>query len=143
MGVNRSVRSYTKIWLHLIWGTYKHENFLPGRNLRKELSKYFYEYSKEKNIYMKMNYVNPDHVHTVIDLPAHMTGEDVLHLLKGSSSNWINRKISYKFSWSKGYAAFSVSESNLDKVVKYIMNQEEHHIKKSFTEEHEGFLDKH
>lgn len=138
-----SVRSYTKIWLHLIWGTYKHENFLPDRNLRKELSKYFYEYSKGKNIYMKINYVNSDHVHAIIDLPTNITIEDALHFYKGNSSNWINKKVSYKFSWGKGYAAFSVSESNMDKVIKYIINQEEHHRKKSFTEEYEGFISKH
>ena len=138
-----SVRSYTKIWLHLIWGTYKHESFLPAKCLRKELSKYFYEYSKEKNIYMKINYVNSDHVHIIIDLPTNITVEDVFHLYKGSSSNWVNKRVNYKFNWSKGYAAFSVSESNIDKVIKYIVNQEEHHRKKSFTEEYEGFLKKH
>ena len=137
------VRSYTKIWLHLVWGTYKHENCLPDRNLRKELSKYFYEYSKGKNIYMKINYVNPDHVHAIIDLPTNITVEDVFHLYKGSSSNWINKQVSYKFSWSKGYAAFSVSESNIDRVVKYILNQEEHHRKMLFTQEYEEFFKRH
>ncbi len=138
-----SVRSYTKIWLHLIWGTHNHENYLPDRTLRKELSKYYYAYSEEKKIYMKANYVNTDHVHALIDLPTNITLEDIFHLYKGSSSNWINKKVSYKFSWSIGYGAFSVSESNIDKVVKYIMNQEEHHHKMSFAEEYEKFLQKH
>ena len=138
-----SVRSYTKIWLHLIWATHNHANYLPDRNLRKQLSQYFYEYSKDKNIYMKINYVNPDHVHAVIDLPTNITIEDVFHLYKGSSSNWVNKQVSYKFMWSKGYAAFSVSESNLDKVVKYILNQEEHHSKMSFIQEHDVFMQKH
>ena len=137
-----SVRSYTRIWLHLIWGTYNHENYLPDRNLRKQLSKYFYSYSEEKNIYMKINYVNSDHVHAIIDLPTNITIEDLFHLYKGSSSNWVNKRIKYKFSWSKGYAAFSVSESNLEKVVKYVRNQEEHHRKISFIQEYEEFLKK-
>ncbi len=137
-----SVRSYTKIWMHLIWGTHNHENYLPNRDLRKELSQYFYRYSEEKKIYMKINYVNPDHVHALIDLPTNITVEDVFHLYKGSSSNWVNKQVNYKFNWSIGYGAFSVSESNLDKVVKYIMNQEEHHRKKSFAEEYEEFCKK-
>ena len=137
-----SVRSYTRIWLHLIWGTYNHENYLPDRNLRKQLSKYFYSYSEEKNIYMKINYVNSDHVRAIIDLPTNITIEDLFHLYKGSSSNWVNKRIKYKFSWSKGYAAFSVSESNLEKVVKYVRNQEEHHRKISFIQEYEEFLKK-
>ena len=143
MGVNLSVRSYTKIWLHLIWGTHNHEKSLPDRNLRKELSKYLYEYCKEKDIYMKINYVNPDYVHAVIDLPTRIMIQDVFHLIKGSSSNWVNKRVNYKFHWSKGYAVFSISESNIDKVIKYIINQEEHHRRKSFTQEYEGFLKKH
>jgi len=113
------------------------------RELRKQISEYFYNYSKEKNIYMRINYVNPDHVHAIVDLPTDKTIEEVLHLLKGSSSNWINKQVNFKFSWKKGYAAFSISESNLDKVVKYIINQGEHHKAKSFTEEYQEFLNKH
>ncbi len=138
-----SVHSYTKIWLHLVWGTYNHENCLPDRSLRKQLSKYFYVYSEKKNIYMKINYVNSDHVHVIIYLPTNITIEDVFHLLKGSSANGVNKQVNFKFSWSKGYAAFSVSESNIDKVVKYIVNQEEHHRKMSFKQEYEEFLKKH
>jgi REP element-mobilizing transposase RayT len=137
-----SVRSYTKIWLHLIWGTYNHANYLPDRSFRKKLSQYFYEYSELKNICMRINYVNSDHVHTIIDLPTNITIEDVFHLYKGSSSNWINKHVIYKFSWGKGYAAFSVSESNMDKAVKYIVGQEGHHRNISFTEEYEEFLKK-
>lgn len=92
---------------------------------------------------MKINYVNSDHVHTVIDLPTNITIEEVLHLYKGSSSNWVNKQVKYKFRWGTGYAAFSVSESNIDKVVKYILNQEGHHRKLSFIEEYEEFLEKH
>jgi len=138
-----SVRSYTKIWLHLIWETNKREKSLIDRELRKELSNYYYAYSREKNIYMKINYVNAEHVHALIDLPTNKNIEEIFQLYKGSSSFWINQKVNFKFSWGKGYAAFSVSESNIDKVVKYIINQEEHHRKKSFTEEYKDFILKH
>ena len=137
-----SVRSYTKIWLHLIWVTHNREKSLPDKILRRKLSEYLYEYSKEKNIYMKTNYVNSDHVHALIDLPTDKTIEDIFHLLKGSSSHWINKQVSYKFSWAKGYAAFSVSESNVDKVFMYIQNQKEHHRKIGLAEEYEKFLKK-
>ena len=137
-----SVRSYTKIWLHLIWGTYNHEKYLPDRNIRKRLSAYFYEYSKSRDIYMKANFVNSDHVHALIDMPTNISIENLLRLYKGSSSNWINKKVDYKFGWSKGYAALSVSESILDKVVRYILNQEEHHQKLNFVEEYERLLKK-
>jgi putative transposase len=138
-----SVRSYTKVWLHTVWSTYNREKILTDRNLRIQLSKYLYEYADEKKIYMKVNFVNPEHVHSLIDLPTNMAIEEAFHLLKGSSSRWINNYVNFKFSWGKGYGAFSVSESSIDRVVKYIINQEEHHRVKSFTEEYEGFLEKH
>ena len=138
-----SVRSYTKIWLHLIWSTNKRERLLPDKNLRTELSRYYYNYSEENGIYMKVNYVNAEHVHSLINVPTNLTVEKVLHLYKGSSSNWLNKQVNFRFQWGKGYGAFSVSESNLDRVVKYIINQEEHHRKKSFTKEYKEFLRKH
>jgi REP-associated tyrosine transposase len=48
------------------------------------------EYSREKGIYMKINYFNADHAHALIDLPTNLTIEQVIHFLKGSSSHWIN-----------------------------------------------------
>ena len=138
-----SVRSYTKIWLHLIWATNNREKLLPDKELRKELSQYYYDYSAEHGIYMKVNYVNAEHVHALIDLPTSQTVEKVIQLYKGSSSNWLNKKINYKFSWGKGYAAFSVSESQVEKIISYIKNQKEHHRVKSFSEEYEEFLSKH
>ena len=92
---------------------------------------------------MRVNYVNPYHVHSLIDLPAYIAIVDPFQLYKGSSSSWINKQVSHKFNWSIGYGAFSVSESNLDKVVKYIMNQEEQHSKMSYVEEYEKFFGKH
>lgn len=91
---------------------------------------------------MKANYVNPDHTHAVIDLPTKYSIEEALQLFKGASSNWINaqKMIRGKFNWGRGYGAFSVSHSNLDAVVHYVLNQEEHHRRKSFAEELEAFV---
>ena len=100
------------------------------------------KYAESKKIYMKINYVNTDHVHALIDLPTGMKIEDALHLLKGGSSHWINEEslISGKFSWGRGYGAFSVSQSNVDDVAKYIAGQEEHHRTRTFTEEYQSFI---
>lgn len=63
-------------------------------------------------------------------------------LIKGESSYWINKNklTSTKFEWQDEYIALSVSESIVEKVRKYISNQEQHHIKKSFTDEYKEFL---
>ena len=135
-----SVRSFTKIWLHLIWGTHNREKLLLTKDLRKNISNHITEYSKENNIYLKAIYVNAEHIHALIDLPTNKSIEEVIRLIKGESSFWINKQVNFKFAWAKGYGAFSVSESNLDKVIKYIENQDEHHRKKSFTEEYNSIL---
>jgi REP element-mobilizing transposase RayT len=93
---------------------------------------------------MKINYVNPDHVHTLIDLPTNKSIEDVVKLVKGDSSHWINenRLLRGRFGWSRGYGAFSVSHSDVEKVASYIARQEEHHRRKSFSAEFELFIKK-
>ena len=94
---------------------------------------------------MKINHVNADHVHALIDLPTNFTIEDIVQLFKGSSSHWINSNdvVSGKFAWGRGYGAFSVSESNVDAVAKYIAEQEQHHHVRTFTEELKEFIERH
>lgn len=100
---------------------------------------------KEKQIFMKVNYVNSENIHALIELPTSITIEECIKLMKGSSSYYINqnRIVESKFSWGRGYAAFSVSESQAEKIISYIKNQKEHHRVKSFSEEYEEFLSKH
>ncbi len=64
--------------------------------------------------------------------------------VKQSSSLWINNKkfIKQHFEWQEGYGAFSYSKSQIDTIIKYINNQEEHHKKKTFAEEYLEMLTK-
>ena len=86
---------------------------------------------------MKLNYVNPDHVHVLVDLPSNLSIEQMMHLFKGASSHWINQSnlLPCKFAWGRGYGVFSVSHSGVGQVARHIAQQEEHHRKRSFTEE--------
>jgi REP-associated tyrosine transposase len=138
-----SQHSYNKIWIHLIWETLGKKKTLP-KDSRLKISDFLYKYSEEKNIYMKINFVNADHVHTLIDLPTNITVEECIKLLKGASSHYINqnRLTNNKFSWGRGYGAFSVSASQLVNVEAYIKNQEDHHRHKNFTEEYKLFIKK-
>ena len=81
-----SVHSYSRVWLHLTWATLERRPLL-FKGAAAKLSGFLSEYAAEKGIYMKINYVNPDHVHTLIDLPTHLCIEDVMQLLKGGSSH--------------------------------------------------------
>jgi len=112
----------------------KHAAALASKNLT--------NYSQEKGIYMKINYFNSDHTHALIDLPTNQTIEQVVQLLKGSSSHWINenRLLRGRFAWGRGYGAFSVSHSDVDRVCKYITNQGVHHRRRTFEEEYQLFV---
>ena len=64
-----STHSYSRCWLHLIWATLNRERSLT-KTAAAKLSGFFHEYSQSKDIYMKINYVNAEHVHALIDLPT-------------------------------------------------------------------------
>ena len=110
-----------------------------------KLSAYLTQYSAQKRIYMKLNYVNADHVHALIDLPTSLCLEELMQLFKGSSSHWVNEsKLGRgKFGWGRGYGVFSVSQSGVAAVAKYIARQEEHHRKRSFAEELKLLVERH
>ena len=74
-----------------------------------------------------------------------MAPATVAQILKGNSSKWINDTLGLptRYEWQEAYGAFSVSYSQIDKIVTYIRNQEQHHRRKSFQEEYLGFLKKH
>jgi putative transposase len=102
-----SVHSYSRCWIHLIWGTLDRENLL-NKTTATRVSRYLNEYAESKSIYMKVNYVNADHVHALIDLPTSLSIEELAQLLKGSSSHWINASdlITGKFAWGEVTARF-------------------------------------
>ncbi|HKV32961.1 MAG TPA: IS200/IS605 family transposase [Pyrinomonadaceae bacterium] len=136
-----STHAYSRLWTHLIWETLSRERMLDKRAAART-SRFLTTYALEKGIYMKINFVNADHTHALIDLPTSICIEDVIKLFKGSSSHWINqnRIIRGKFFWGRGYGAFSVSQSDVDRVARYIANQEEHHKKHSFADEYQRFV---
>jgi len=139
-----SVHSYSRCWIHLIWATLNRDRVL-NKKAAAGLSRYLLEYAEEQGVYMKINFVNPDHVHALIDVPTGLSIEKVVQLLKGSSSHWVNSNelLKGKFAWARGYGAFSVSHSNVDLVARYIVDQEEHHRVRTFAEELKEFIDRH
>jgi len=101
------------------------------------VSGFLTDYAGKNGIYMKINFVNPDHVHALVDLPTALSIEDMMQFFKGGSSHWINQNalVPGKFAWGRGYGAFSVSHSVVGEVAKYIADQEEHHRKRSYSDE--------
>ena len=83
-----------------------------------------------------------DHSHLLLSVPPAIRLADLMRTVKARSSSWVRRK-DREFSWQTGYAAFSVSQSNVGKVKEYIARQEEHHAKSSFEDEFVSLLRKH
>ena len=121
-----SLHSYSRVWLHLVWSTLERRRLL-SKPAAIKVSDYLYGYSSEIGVYMKINFVNPDHVHAVVDLPTGMLIEELLKRFKGTSSHWIseNNLVPGKFGWGRGYGVFSVSHSGIGEVANYVATQEE------------------
>ena len=85
-----------------------------------------------------------DHMHILIGLTPAMALAKLVQEIKADSTNFINRKkwVGGKFSWQEGYGAFSYGHSQLDTIIRYIRNQEQHHRRSSFKKEYLSLLKK-
>ena len=134
---------YIRMWVHLIWATKNREKLIT-KDLKAKLLKHIRENAEEKRIYLDFINCVEEHVHATISLGSSQSISKAAQLLKGESSNWVNKNklTPVYFEWQDEYIAVSVSESKINIVRDYIKNQEEHHRKKSFVEEYEGFIEK-
>ena len=133
--------AFIKIWIHLVWSTKNREPLLK-KSIRKQVYDHIRENASEKNIHLDFINGYVDHVHCLISLKADQTIAKTVQLIKGESAFWINKEqlTPVKFAWQKEYFAVSVSESQLVTVRNYIKNQEKHHAKTSYQQEHEQFM---
>jgi putative transposase len=83
-----------------------------------------------------------DHVHLLVRIRPAQSAADLARVVKTNSSGWVRAKWNSSFAWQTGYGVFSVSESNVETVTKYIAQQEQYHKKQSFQEEFVAFLKK-
>lgn len=135
--------SFIKVWIHYVWATKNHESLLQ-QDFRKLIFSHILEQNRKKGIWIDTINGHNNHVHALISLGKEQTIAKVAMLMKGESSHWINEKkfLKNKLQWQDDYYAVSVSESQVERVRAYILNQEEHHRKKSFQEETEVFVEK-
>lgn len=135
--------SWIRIWVHFVFATKNREAYLHPE-IRKQVFQHIKQNAEEKAIWLDSVNGFSDHVHCLLSLNKNQRISDVVQLIKGESSFWINKNklTKNKFSWQDDYWAVSVSESHLQATRNYIFKQEEHHQKKSFTEEIEEFMNK-
>ena len=134
---------FIKIWIHFVWATKNRYPFLTS-DIRQDVFKHIKENGPLKNIHIDFVNGHIEHVHCLISLSQKQTIAEVVQLMKGESSYWINKHhlTQEKFEWQDEYFAVSVSESDVHRVREYIKHQEEHHAKKTFAQEYDEFIEK-
>lgn len=135
--------SFVKIMIHAVWGT-KHRYPFLTKEIRERVIEHIKENAKTKEIYIDRLNGHTEHMHCLMRLNADMSIAKAMQLIKGESAFWINKEkmTKRKFEWANEYYAASVSESVVNTVRAYIDNQEEHHKKKTFEQEHQEFISK-
>ncbi len=136
-------QTLTNLLYHIVFSTKNRENLIFDE-LREELYPYVGGIIKNEKGHLLSIGGTIDHVHLLAKFSPSNTVSYMLQHIKGSSSKWIHEKHQCRlFSWQRGYGAFTVSESNLPNVEKYIKNQYEHHRRLTFKEEYLKLLVKH
>lgn len=135
--------TFSQIYIQVVFAVQNREIMIHS-SWEEELYKYITGIVRNKE--QKMLAINgmPDHIHFFIGMKPSCCLSDLVREVKKSSNDFIKeRKFSkFKFSWQEGYGAFSYSHSQIDSVIKYILNQKEHHKKQTFKDEYLDFLKK-
>jgi REP element-mobilizing transposase RayT len=135
--------TYTQVHIQFVFAVQNRISLIQA-SWEEELFKYIT--GIVKNTKHKMIAINgmPDHLHMFVGLHPTQSMSDLMRVVKGESSEWINKRgfIKGKFQWQEGYGAFSYGHSQIDSVYNYIMNQKRHHAKTSLIEEYKQLLEK-
>ena len=135
--------TYSQIYIHIIFSV-QARNKLIKDHFREELHKYIAGIIKRRR--QKLLAVNSvsDHIHILCNTQPDFNISDLVRDIKTNSTMFINDKkwLNTRFNWQRGFGAFSYSLAQVDGVIQYIHNQEEHHREKAFRTEYRDFLNK-
>jgi len=133
--------TYSQVYLQFVFAVKGRQSIIPN-NCNDELQKYITGIVQNRN--QKMLAINnvSDHLHMLVGFGTTMAISDLMEEVKAISSKFINDKkwVHGKFEWQRGYGVFSYSRSQIDYVIRYILNQQEHHKKRTFKEEYLDLL---
>jgi putative transposase len=133
--------TYTKLYAHCIF-TPRGRHSMLKEPIRVNVHKYIYGIIKGKNCNPIAINGTSDHIHILVGFCPSISIENLVRDIKRSLSIYINKNnlLATKFSWQEGYGAFTVGYPELDRVYKYILNQQLHHLKGNFKEEYVELL---
>ena len=135
--------TYSQIYIQIVFAVKGRENLIKKEN-REELHKFITGIVSNREQKLLAIFFFFYHVHILVGMKPNIALSDLVRDIKSGSSKFINdsKWINGKFHWQEGYGGFSYSKSQIDNVIKYILNQEEHHKKQTFKEEYHSFLEK-
>jgi REP element-mobilizing transposase RayT len=135
--------TFTQIHIHTVFAV-KHRAALIDPGWRDELFRYITGIIQGHGHKMLAIGGMPDHLHIFFGMRPTQSLSDLMQDVKACSSEWINNKklVKGRFAWQSGFGAFSYAQSQVPRVIHYILNQEQHHTKKTFAQEYQQLLDK-
>jgi putative transposase len=137
-------QSLSRLWTHLIFSTKNRTPFLKDLTIRNDMQAYLATVLRSHDCETLIVGGTGDHVHALFDLSRNYSIATIVKEIKRTSSAWVKdvAPSCKRFHWQNGYGAFSVSQSHLDRVYRYIERQEEHHRRVTFQDEFRSFLKK-
>jgi len=135
--------SILKILVHIVFST-KNRADLITPEIENELFGYIHGIVENNNSKLIIAGGMPNHIHLLVSLPKKIDVPDLIGDIKRDSSSWIKKQGAEfgNFYWQKGYGAFSIGQSQVGTVTRYIKNQKEHHRKRNFEDEFRVLLKK-
>ena len=134
--------TYTQITIQAVFAV-RYRQSLIDPSFENDLYKYMTGIIQSEG--HKMLQINgmPDHIHILFGMRTHQSLADLMKIVKAKSSKWVNKNnlSPHKFAWQNGFGAFSYSQDSLPYVARYIANQKQHHLKKSFKKEYKKILE--
>jgi putative transposase len=135
--------TYSQIYVQIVFAVKSRQNLIPTQH-REELHKFITGIVQNRQQKLLSIFCMPNHTHVLIGLQPSIAISDLVRDIKAGSSKFINDSVwlKSKFNWQEGFGAFSYSKSQIDTVVRYILNQEAHHKRQTFKDEYLDFLKK-
>jgi putative transposase len=133
--------TYTKLFIHTVFTVRGRENLISPR-WKEDLYKYISGIVTHND--QKLMIINgmPDHIHLLLGIKPTIALSDLIRDIKANSSRFVNEQkwINGRFEWQHGFGAFTCNPAELEPIINYIKNQEEHHRMKRFREEYVDML---
>ncbi|MBO9681940.1 MAG: IS200/IS605 family transposase [Flavisolibacter sp.] len=135
--------TFSQIYLQFVFAVKGRQSLIPKQH-KEELHKYITALVQARKAKMLAVHCMPDHIHLFVGYKPSVLISDFVKEIKVQSNEFIKGKkwINENFGWQEGYGVFSYGHSQIDRVCKYVLNQEEHHKKKTFKQEYFEFLEK-